>query len=48
MFTGEVMFGFHDDPPDEPYITPADEGEVEFVSPSVPGRRVRRNPSKED
>jgi hypothetical protein len=48
MFTGEVMFGFANDPSDEQHITPADEDEVEFVSPSVPGRRVRRNPSKED
>jgi hypothetical protein len=36
-----VIFVFANDPP-------ADEDEVEFVSPSVPGRRVRRNPFEED
>jgi hypothetical protein len=38
-----VIFVFANDPPAD-----EDEDEVEFVSPSVPGRRVRRNPSKED
>jgi hypothetical protein len=30
----------------ELYVTPAEEDEVEFVSPSVPGRRVRKNSSQ--
>jgi hypothetical protein len=43
IFHRGVIFVFANDPPAD-----EDEDEVEFVSPSVPGRRVRRNPSKED
>ena len=38
MFQQGVSFFFRDEQPD---VTPADEDEVEFVSPSVPGRTVR-------
>jgi hypothetical protein len=43
IFHRGVIFVFANDPPAD-----EDEDEVEFVSPSVPGRRVRRNPSEED
>lgn len=36
IFSRGVFFVFRD----EPDVTPAEEDEVEFVSPSVPGRRT--------
>jgi hypothetical protein len=39
IFSGGVRFGFGAEEPLD--ITPAEEDEVAFISPSVPGRRVR-------
>jgi hypothetical protein len=48
IFSGGVRFVFRNEEP--PEITPADEDEVAFISPSVPGRRVRLRsiPTEED
>jgi hypothetical protein len=46
MFSGQVFFAFENELPEEPYITPAEEDEVELVSPRVPGRMLRGVPSE--
>jgi hypothetical protein len=43
IFSGGVRFGFGKGEPVE--ITSAEDDEVAFVSPSVPGRRTRMNRS---